>query len=81
MIQALGENIIVKAMKEPKKTTILTLDNEKPDYFEVISVGKNVKDIFVGDHVLTLFTFNKVPYHDDLYVTQQERIYGKKILD
>jgi len=81
MIQAIGDNIIVKAMREEKKTKILTLDNDKPDYYEVISVGDDVKHILKGDHVLSMYIPTKILYHEDLYVIQEARIYGKKIIN
>lgn len=53
MIQAVGKNIVVKAIKEDKKTGILIPNQtEKTLYWLVLSVGDEVENIKVNDHVL-----------------------------
>lgn len=76
MIEAIGKNVILKAVKEEKKSIILTSKEEPILYYEVLSIGSSVKDVNVGDKVLIHYGAQKIPFEDNLFVTDIERVYA-----
>lgn len=81
MIQAIGKNIICKAVLPEQKNLILTTVEPKPLFYEVVSIGSDVKEVYIGD---------KLPYpqyaqqtfkdEEEIYhVFSIENIYAKKI--
>jgi len=51
MLQAIGKYVILKAIYEKKQTIILTAKDPDPMYYEVISVGDEVKGLYPGDQL------------------------------
>ena len=82
MLQAVGKNIILKAVSLKRKSGIITLTEDKADHYEVISVGNKVEGINEGDCVL-LAKFGilcEVADGDDKFVlSNEDAIYAKKI--
>ena len=81
MLKALGNNIIVKPFKEEeKKTVVLTIKEEKPLYWQVLATGKDVSEIFVGDHVyIQQYGVQEINYENEkLYVVSIDKVYAKK---
>lgn len=82
MIQAIGKNIIARSIYPVKESKIIfTSTDDKPLHYEVISVGSDVKEIYIGD---------KLPYpqyaqqtfkegDEVLHVFSMDNIYAKKI--
>ena len=79
MIQAIGKNVIVKAVKEEKKAVIITLKDEKPTHFEVVSVGEDVKIIKKGDKVLlSPYGGTEITHNEEkLIVVSIDNVYAK----
>lgn len=84
MLQAIGKNLIIKPVKteEKKQTIILTTQEEKQIYFEVVSIGQDVKEVSVGD-VIWLQHYNRnseiIEDGTKYYMVNLDCIYAKKI--
>lgn len=53
MLHAYGKNIVCKAIFEDKKgKLILTNEEQKPLYYQVISMGEEVCDLEIGDKII-----------------------------
>jgi co-chaperonin GroES (HSP10) len=78
-MKALGKNLIVKPVEEEKKASlILTPKEEKPVCWEVISIGKDVEEINIGDIVYTFsYCLQKINDEEKLYVVEMEKVYAK----
>jgi len=79
-MQAIGKNIIIKAVKEEKKgSLILTTKEEQVKFWNVLSVGKEVKEISTGDIICThQYGMHSVPDNEGCFVIQSENVYAKK---
>jgi len=79
MIQAIGKNVIARAIF-PEKSIILTSKDEEPIHYEVLSVGKDVKEISVGDLIFPPAYASQTIFHENekLYVLNLENICAKK---
>jgi co-chaperonin GroES (HSP10) len=84
MLQAIGKNLVIRPVRneEKKSTLILTTQEEKPVFFEVISIGNDVKEVSVGDTIWlqhynrsSEITFDDVKY----YMVNIDSICAKKI--
>lgn len=51
MLQAIGKHVILKAIFEKKEIVILTTKEPSPLYYEVMSVGDEVKGLYPGDQL------------------------------
>ncbi len=80
MIQAIGKNILVVPVMDEKKGLILTTKEEKPKYWNVISVGGEVKSVSNGDNVFVAqYGFQEIVDQDQkYYICKEENIYAKK---
>jgi hypothetical protein len=77
-MQALGKHVAAKAIFEEKKTTILLHKEPKPIYYEIVSVGKDVSELSVGDLIYPPDYISKYIQDEDLYIFNCENVYAKK---
>jgi len=84
MLQAIGKNLVIRPVRseEKKSTLILTTQEEKPVFFEVISIGNDVKEVSIGDIIWlqhynrsSEITFDDVKY----YMVNIDSICAKKL--
>lgn len=77
-MQALGNNIAAKAIFEEQSTKILLAKTPKAIYYEILSVGENVKSISVGDLIYPPDYISKYLEKEDIYIFNAENVYAKK---
>lgn len=78
MLRPLNKYIVAKLVEKEKKGTLLLLADEEKDKFEVLAVGEEIKDICVGDKILT-DGFGRKEYEIDgerLYIIHYDRVIG-----
>lgn len=82
MFKAIGKNVIAKAVMPVKESKIiLTATEDKPTHYEVISVGSDVKEVYIGDK-LPYPQYAQQTFKDDeevFHVFSMDNIYAKKI--
>jgi co-chaperonin GroES (HSP10) len=81
MLKALGKNLIVTPIEEEKKDKlVLTLRENKPLFWKVLSIGEDVREISVGD-IVCIHHYGMEEYdHNDekIFVVEMCKIYAKK---
>lgn len=79
MIEAYGKNVLVKAVFPVTEKKIITLQDEKPTHYEVISVGYLVDHMRVGEKLI-MKSFGLHPFEHDgekYYLAEIEAIVAK----
>lgn len=79
-MQALGKNVILKRIEKEKKSGLIFTTSEKPDgFYEVVSVGEEVKEVQTGDNVYCHpYHTNNIEVDGQKYeVTSKDQIYAK----
>jgi co-chaperonin GroES (HSP10) len=82
MLEAFGKNIIVKPIyPEKKQVAVLLTKEESPLYWEVISIGKKVEGVNIGDKLILLsYGMTHVEYKGEKhYVINCENIYARDV--
>lgn len=83
MIEAVGENVIVKAIYPEKgKTLVLTSMDDKPICWEIVSRGDDVKCVYVGDKVfMAPYGMQEINYQSNkYYVCRMDNILARNVL-
>lgn len=79
MIQAIQKNIIVKPLYKEKKI-IITTETEKPIYWEVITIGDEVKEIKIGDKIyIDSYGLIEIDKENKLFVASSDNVKAKII--
>ena len=81
-IQPLADYVVVQADKAEEKTAsglyLTQAAQEKPDTATVVAVGKNVKNVNVGDKILFVEEYGKTKTtkvgKDELFIIKEEHI-------
>ncbi len=81
MITAIGKNVVAKAIYQEATKSGILLSVKEPEilYYEVMAVGKTVKEVKVGDKIFPPIYKNvEIDWEGDtLSVIQEENIYAK----
>lgn len=79
-MQAIGKNVILKRIEKEKKIGIILTTSEKTEgFYEVVSIGEEVKEVHPGDKVYCHpYHTNNIEVDGQKYeVTSKDQIYAK----
>jgi len=77
-IEPIGNRVLIIPHKEDKKEGFLIIPDKKEEFYEVISVGEDVKKVNNGELVLVNIYHGNVFRHPDFIIVDEDAIVGIK---
>ena len=76
-IVPIGKRVLIIPHIEEKKG-LLIIENQKPEFYEVIAIGCEVSKVKIGDSVLVNTYHGNVFRHPEFMIVDEEAIVGHK---
>jgi len=78
MVQGVGKNVIARPIYEEASKIILSASEPKILHYQVLSVGKLVKEIKVDDRILCKYRSLEIDHKGEkLSVIEEDSVYAK----